>query len=302
MSDAVLDDEMEAMLREIEGMGMTPEAEKAAEVVSAPEKTVVPEATTEEMEALEEMIVAEGFDPDAELIAAIAAVEEKAKASAPKAKAAETKPPVEDFVKVERATVTSEYTEVGEPVTMTYVSTPTPTDPENVIKKDKAPAAAVRPASSTDILDPEQVKRDIAINPTDLDTALIQHPGMQLHYALKTADARRAYERLKSGVEILEAQLDSSYRDKLADGAGKKPTEAAIRNALVADPKYASAQAKLIDAQHLWKMCEAVESSFHSRKDILLEVARDRRKEKEGSMRILDDTELRERVLAGIKK
>lgn len=319
---ADLDDEMEAMLREIEGMGMTPDAAApTAAAAPEPEPAAEPpiETTDEAMAALADMLKDDIEDisdtptasdiPDAqdiaEMEAAVAAIEEEAAETKPAAKKGTTAADLakkrlkdEGFIVPEKSAA-----KVADPDAKVKdgEGAPTPTDPENVVKAPK-PAPRVSAASTTDdVLDPEQVKIDIAINPTDLDTELIQHPGLQLHYALKTAGARRAYERLKSGVEILEARLDSSYRDKLFDGT-KKPTEAAIRNALVADPQYASAQAKLIDAQHLWKMCEAVESSFHSRKDILLEVARDRRKEKEGAMRVLDDTELRERVLAGMKK
>lgn len=326
MSTAVeLDDEMEAMLREIESMGMTPEIPVAT--APAPEPAVPAPAPAvksedQEMADLEAMLSSDieniGDSADIHPSAAIAdtsdisdieaavaaietrAVEEKAAApAAPKITAAD----------LARKRLKEEgFIEPAKPAPAAKIE-PDFTEPDNEVKVKPAPAApkvetskkATASSAASEILDPDQIKRDIAINPTDLDSALIEHPGLQLHYALKTADARRAYERLKSGVEILEAQLDSKYREELFDG-GKKPTEAAIRNAVVGDPKYAAAQAKLIDAQHLWKMCEAVESSFHSRKDILLEVARDRRKEKEGALRVMEETDLREKVAAVMRK
>ena len=336
-----LDDEMEAMLREIEGMGMTPEAPVSSTAAPAPATPPAPIETTEDAMAALEGMMADIEDIEAtsatsdsadivntsdidDIEAAVSAietraVEEKAAAApAPKITAADLakkRLKSEGYIVPEAkdAAVVSPDDEV--PVSAikstagTVVETgPTPTDPENIVKakpvetpKSMVTKAAPAASSTSDILDPDQIKKDIAINPVDLDSALIEHPSLQLHYALKTADARRAYERLKSGVEILEAKLDASYRDKLFDGT-KKPTEASIRNAVVADPQYAAAQAKLIDAQHLWKMCEAVESSFHSRKDILLEVARDRRKEKEGAMRVLEGEDLRSRVVEMMKK
>jgi hypothetical protein len=331
-TEAVLDDEMEAMLREIEDMGMTPDAPAAA--APAPEPAPAIETTDDAIEALAAMLTDDIEDiavteaPAAAVVeeddmeAMVAAIEAEAKAApvpaaAPKVTAADLakkRLKTEGYIVTEKEAAHAVESEKVHAAAAEVDATadiakaveavvgPTPTDPENVVVKPKpAPASAATASSTDDILDTEQIKKDIAINPTDLDNALIQHPGLQMHYALKTAGARRAYERLKSGVEILEARLDSSYREKLGDGV-KKPTEAAIRNAVVGDPAYAAAQAKLIDAQHLWKMCEAVESSFHSRKDILLEVARDRRKEREGAMRVLDDTGLRERVLAGMTK
>lgn len=324
MSDLVLDDEMEAMLRDIEAMGMTPDAPKAempAKEAKEVKKVVAADSIDAHMMRTAEQIdadmkaadiVAAGAVVDLEgmtaedLDAAVASIESEAKVTrAPKKEAL-----VEKAVADAKVVDPDEDIPVAEILTPVTVSVPTPTDPENRVKPSPktTPKAASVYATSDDIIDTDQIKKDIAINPTDLDTDLIQHPSLQLHYAIKTAGARRAYERLKSGVEILEAKLDSSYREKLGDGT-KKPTEAAIRNAVVADPAYASAQTKLIDAQHLWKMCEAVESSFHSRKDILLEVARDRRKEKEGALRVMDlehtaasGAELRKSVLESLKK
>jgi hypothetical protein len=331
MTAAVLDDEMEAMLREIEGMGMTPEAPVAAAAPApAPKPAPAPaaekvddlaglEAALNDIQDIEDSpaiaAIADSVNMD-DIDAAVAAIEAEHAVKPPTSPAPTAAPKVtaadlakkrlkeEGFIEPAAKTTAPE-PEVIPPAPEADYTEP-PVNPKEIVPKPAvsaktAPPARVTAPSSHDILDPEQVKKDISINPTDLDSALIEHPGLQMHYALKTADARRAYERLKSGVEILEAKLDASYRDKLFDG-GKKPTEAAIRNAVVADPQYATAQAKLIDAQHLWKMCEAVESSFHSRKDILLEVARDRRKEKEGAMRVMEDSELRDKVGAMMRK
>lgn len=149
-------------------------------------------------------------------------------------------------------------------------------------------------------IDHEQVKADISINTGDLDTAMIEHPGLELHYAMQTAHARRQFERLKSAVEILEAKIDANVREQWI--GEKKPTEAAIKAAVLADKRYSSAQSKLIDAQHIWKLCEATENAFRSRKDLLLEVARDRRKEKEGQMRVFEGQEMRESVLKMLRE
>lgn len=177
----------------------------------------------------------------------------------------------------------------------------TPTEPPAAA----APVAAVVAKDGTALksfIDADQVKADISINTADLDSAMINHPGLELHYAVQTANARRQYERLKAATEILEAKIDSDVRKTAAEAeGGKKPTEASIKASVLTDKRYSSAQAKLIDAQHIWKLCEASESAFHSRKDMLLEVARDRRKEKEGQMRVLEGQEIRESVIKAIR-
>lgn len=168
------------------------------------------------------------------------------------------------------------------------------TPPGMVVAKDGTALKA--------FIDADQVKADISINTSDLDTAMIEHPGLELHYSVQTANARRQYERLKAATEILEAKIDADVRRAADAEGGKKPPETAIKALVLTDKRYSSAQAKLIDAQHIWKLCEATESAFHSRKDMLLEVARDRRKEKEGQMRVLEGQEMRGSVLKAIRE
>lgn len=136
-------------------------------------------------------------------------------------------------------------------------------------------------------IDPEQLKADVAINPTDLDTAMIQHASLYVHYATNTVAARRQFDRIKNALEILEAQLDAEYRESLA-AEGKKVTETMITNSIKSDKRYVSAITKQIEAQSIWRLCEVSENAFIQRKDLILEIARDRRKEREGQLRVLE--------------
>lgn len=145
-------------------------------------------------------------------------------------------------------------------------------------------------------IDPDEVRRDLAINPTNLDDSMLQHASLYVHYATQTVNARRQYDRLKNAFEILEARLDGEIRSAAADG-GKKITEAGIKSQMVADKRWSGGQAKVIDAGSIYRYCEVVENAFCQRKDMILEVARDRRKEKEGQLRVLENQDMRERVL-----
>lgn len=146
----------------------------------------------------------------------------------------------------------------------------------------------------------DDIKRDVSINIADLDTAMVEHPSMFVHYAMKTVAARRAYDGLKNTSEIRQAQLFAKHRTALlADGA--KATEAMIDAAVKTDPIYIKAQTELIDAQAKWRMCEVAESAFIQRKDLILELARDRRKEREGELRVLAEGAGRAAALEGLK-
>ena len=241
---------------------------------------------------------------DEEMEAMMAEIEASAPATAPAAKpapAAVETPPWEETPKPAAAP------SVAAPMEASAAPVASEEPPAPVSKPAPTPATAATSShvASGDgtalkvFVDPDQVKVDISINMGDLDTAMIEHPGLELHYAMQTAHARRQYERLKAATEILEAKIDAETREKWV--GEKKPTEAAIKAAVLADKRYSSAQSKLIDAQHIWKLCEATENAFRSRKDLLLEVARDRRKEKEGQMRVLEGQEMRESVMKALR-
>jgi hypothetical protein len=148
----------------------------------------------------------------------------------------------------------------------------------------------------TAYVDPEQLKKDISIDLTDLSGNMAQHSALYVFYATRTVRAKRQYERYKVAVEILEGKLDGEYRLKLKE-ENPKTTEGQIRAALVLDARYRRAYAQLIDAQQEYRLAEVAERSFEHRKDMLLQIARDAAKEKEGGLRVAVNQANRERML-----
>lgn len=152
-----------------------------------------------------------------------------------------------------------------------------------------------------EFIDAEQLRTDVSINITNLDDAMVNQAGLFVHYASMTIKARKQYERLKSTVEIIESKLYAQYRQQMiADGI--KVTEAQIDNAIKTDKQWVGAQSKLIEAQSIWKMCEAAENALGMRKDMVLELARDRRKEREGELRVSELHEQRDKVIEMLRE
>lgn len=138
-----------------------------------------------------------------------------------------------------------------------------------------------------EFIDAAQLRKDVSINPEALDNDMMTHASLYTHYATQAIYARRQYERIKAAFEILEASLDDEYRRVLKE-ENPKTTEAQIRAAVVKDKRWSGAQGKLIDAQQIYKLADVAVESFSQRKDMILEVARDRRKEREGQLRVLE--------------
>ena len=152
-------------------------------------------------------------------------------------------------------------------------------------------------SGNVNFINTEDLKRDVAINPHDLDNVMITHPVLLVHYSVQCVKAKFLFEAMKNKLDILEAKLDSYYRVKLAE-TGKKPTEVAIRNAIMANDNYVKMQKKVLSAQEEWRYCEIAEEAFSQRKDLILEIARDRRKEKDSQNRVFESHELRQEVLS----
>lgn len=149
-------------------------------------------------------------------------------------------------------------------------------------------------------VDAVQLQKDIAINPTDIDNAMLSHSALSVHYGINAVHARSQYERMKNAVEILEARLDNEYREALK-AENPKTTEGAIKSAVLNDKRYSAAQNKLIEAQTIFRLAEVAADAFSGRKDLLLEIARDRRKEREGELRVMANDAAKESVSQALR-
>ncbi|UBM12719.1 hypothetical protein [Cupriavidus metallidurans] len=174
------------------------------------------------------------------------------------------------------------------PAAPTYAAPPSFAD--QVAQKKEAEAnaganAATKALELKTFIDPEQVRADVAFNPTDLDAAIIQHAAKFAYYAEQGVQARRQFERVKAAVEVLETQLDAYYRKKLAD-EGAKVTEKMVESAVKMDSRWLAAQYRLADAKAIQGSCESVAESLRQRKDMLVQTSVDRRIEREGELRV----------------
>lgn len=143
---------------------------------------------------------------------------------------------------------------------------------------------------------PEQLKKDVDFNIHDLDNAMMEHAGKFVHYAELSSAARRQYKRAKAAFEILESQLYAHWRETLTEG-GKKSTEAQITAAVKTDPRWWSANQRLIEAEAQYDFANDAREAFLQRKDMIVQVSVDRRHEREGELRMRAATGGRDSVL-----
>lgn len=159
-------------------------------------------------------------------------------------------------------------------------------------------------------INPDQWRKDLAVDLADITGGMQQQASYYAYYATQTVKAKRQYERQKSHLEVLEAKLDKHYRKTLVneetDGKGKtttkKATEPQIRAAIVEDARWIALNSRMLDAQEIYRLAEVAERSFEHRKDMLLQIARDASKEREGQLRVVSNQSNRERLLEQMKQ
>ncbi|MGV2866422.1 hypothetical protein [Achromobacter sp. AGC39] len=173
-------------------------------------------------------------------------------------------------------------------------------EPEPEAVAPVAPAAT-KPSSGLlsviEYVDADTLKRDVRITLSDLDDAMVKHAGLFVHYAEQAVKARAQHDRMKNHQSVLQAKLDAEHRERLAD-EGKKFTEAVVTAAVAADARMAKINQLVGDAHAIWKLAEVAANAFDQRKDMILELARDRRKEREGQLRVSESQALREKANA----
>jgi hypothetical protein len=157
-----------------------------------------------------------------------------------------------------------------------------------------APAAAPAPTPKTAeptasglkvFVDVAQLKKDLQVNPNDLDDAVISQAPMFVHYAEQAAYARRQWEKCKLAAEVLESQVDAAWRKKFTED-GTKVTEKMVENAVKSDPRIVKAKTQTIEARALYDIANDAREAYTQRKDMIVQVSVDRRREREGQLRI----------------
>lgn len=112
-------------------------------------------------------------------------------------------------------------------------------------------------------------KLNLAIDPNRLDNEWINHPSMVHEWAVKAADAQAEYDKSKSILDIVKANLDQEIRENPDDYGLTKVTEVALESAVIAEPQYAAAVKRVNEARHKLQIFQAACNALEHRKRAL---------------------------------
>jgi hypothetical protein len=135
------------------------------------------------------------------------------------------------------------------------------------------------------LIDTKRLATDVGFNPDDLDSAMSEHSPLFVHYTVLASKARVQYERIKMMADVYDAKLNAKHREAIL-AAGDKATEASVTAAVKSDPAWAAIQMRVIEARGVHEIANGACEAFKQRSSMIIQTAADRRKEREGEMRM----------------
>jgi hypothetical protein len=143
--------------------------------------------------------------------------------------------------------------------------------------------------------DANELKQAVAINPVDLSNGFIDQAQLLTDYGIRSAKAARQVDDVKLILENTEAAVDRKLRDEAA-AAGTKTTEPQIEKMIARHPKVIAVKRALNEAKQIEAIGKIAVESFRHRKDMLVQLGANERKEMEGelTMRTRETQQLRQ--------
>jgi len=117
----------------------------------------------------------------------------------------------------------------------------------------------------------QQVAHDVAIEQTDLNASLINQASLFAMYSAQAIKAMREADKAKLKIDIIEAQLSQSIRDKAA-ADGEKITEKGIEIKILTDKRYIEAVMTYNTAKGDYQMLRDVLDALKQKKDCVIQL------------------------------
>jgi hypothetical protein len=115
----------------------------------------------------------------------------------------------------------------------------------------------------------EKTESLIAIDPDRLDEEWVGQPALFYRYAARLANAKRMVDEMKAEMTVVEADLARKIRTDPGSYGVEKITESAVREALVLQPDYTTANEAVIEARHAAELYGAAVTALDHRKKAL---------------------------------
>ena len=153
-------------------------------------------------------------------------------------------------------------------------------------------------------VDSLQLREDLHFSETDIDGASIEQASMFAYYAELAMKAQIQADKFKNRVELLESHIAQELRDDAIE-TGKKVTEASIKQSISGDRRYIKAQLDSSKAKAQFDFTKNALEAFKQRKDMIIQIAVNRRTERESKVLIRETstaTGISEQAISGARR
>ena len=113
--------------------------------------------------------------------------------------------------------------------------------------------------------------QSLKIDPDDLDSCLVEQPGLFYHVAEAVSAANSQRDAVKLDLEEAQAELDQQFR-KAAAARDEKITEAAIQNQIRTAPRIKALQRLYLEARAKAENRAALKEAYQQRSFMLREL------------------------------
>lgn len=126
----------------------------------------------------------------------------------------------------------------------------------------------------------QEIETQLRVREPILDQQFSEQASMFAHYGFLAADAIHAAKMAKLHAEVVEAQLTNEARNNLP-----KPSEWQVVAYVKSDPRYLEAFGNYHQLQHRADLVIVAKDGFAQRKEMLVSVGADLRKQRGGELR-----------------
>jgi hypothetical protein len=119
-----------------------------------------------------------------------------------------------------------------------------------------------------------------------VNVALVEHSKVFAHWLMLENAAREEAESKKNELALLEAKLFEVYETKLSQEQDKKPTLDKIKGKIIRNTKHVALKQEVAKSQSVLSRITVGRQALQSRKDCLIELARNMRAEMEYNLSV----------------
>lgn len=134
----------------------------------------------------------------------------------------------------------------------------------------------------------KDLKRDLAIDPTDLDTDITRQASLYAYYSEAATKANMDLKAHRLRLEIFEAALYQKFKD-LAFARGERITEKSIDSLIRGHPEWQSQSSRLIELEAIVEQLSGIVRAMSQKKDMLVAFSANRRSDRSGHFGLKGD-------------